>query len=182
MFEGKLKDITFDEGDNMGGMRMMRFALIPWIETFAPAIQGKTIEDTELYDGYTWITWRAVEDTANFAEAEVKGVGGSLWECEYEQEIAGDNADLRQVINSGVRYDVIAEVVDNNGLPKRMGELTHPAVLTARHTSGNGAAGGNRWKITISAEHRNPAVVAEGLTRYLEGQPPIELPGDDSEG
>lgn len=158
MFEGILQDIEFDEGDNLGGMRGMRFVPPSYIDFFPPSVQGVTQAATTLFAGREWITWRAIEDTADFKDEERKGEGGTVWDATFTMEIASDGIDQRMVIDSAVRMEVIVEVTDNNGKVRRMGEMNSPAVLTARHSSGGATAARNAWQITVTCTHKRAAV------------------------
>lgn len=176
MIEGTLRDVEFDEGDNMGGMRGMRFCLVPWIDQWGHSVQGVALETT-LLEGFDWITWRAVEGSANFNDVQSRGAGGTIWNCDYKQDIAGDTIEQRVTIDSATRLHVIAEVTDNNGKVRRMGERNAPAILTARHSSGGGPASLHGWTISIEAMHKHAAVF---VPDWLNDPYDLELPGDDS--
>lgn len=179
MFEGRLQNIDFDEGENLGGMRGMRFILPEWVEEWGYSVQGVAMP-TILLDGYDWISFRAIEDSADFTDEQKKGPGATPWECDYQQDVAGDNIDLRMVIDSATRLRVIAEVVDNNGQVRRMGELNSPAFMSAKHSSGGSTAARNAWTISVKATHTRAAVFVPNWD-LREAPYTLELPGDDSE-
>ncbi len=173
MFEGNLQGITFNEGDNLGGARGMRFVPVEWVQAWAPAIQGVVPGTINLITDKEWISWRATEDTADFQENETQGDGGPIYEQNYKQSVAGDTIDQRMEMDSGSRHEVIVEVVDNNGVVRRLGDQASPAVLVVSYGTGGTTAARNAWTVTINATARRPApVVLASPSDYTLELPP----------
>jgi hypothetical protein len=158
MLEGTFGSINFAGQflDNLGGARLFRFAGYTHFATLAPGIQGTVIAESTFNEPFGWNTWRPIEDTADLQEEESLGNGGPLWENTFTCELAGDTDGKRMVIDSVSRLPIIAEITDNNGLVRRMGELADPAWMTVRHSTGRGTAARNSWSITIQWKSQRP--------------------------
>lgn len=167
--------------ENMGGARTFRFALVADIATLPPVVQGVVIGTTTfLVDGREWHTFQPIEDTAQLREPGDRERGGPLFEHEFTCEMAFENAALRMMVDSMVRVPVIAEITDNNGQVRRMGELGDPAWIMARNSTGRGVASRNSWELTITWKHERPCPVVDAT--FTPALPPEDLTGSDSIG
>jgi hypothetical protein len=169
-------DITFNEGDNLGGARTIRFAFVQDILVLPEGIQWHVSEEAEFVAGGKWWAVRCVEDSADFTERQrPPGKEALKWDSVFRADIASDRGDIRASLDGTTRYPIIAEVTDNNGLVRRMGELNNPAWMTVEYGTGSGTAALNAWSITVEWASANACYwVTPGYERAV-------LPYDDGE-
>lgn len=163
--------------DNFGGARIIRFAGHTHFAQLAPGIQGVVIGSNTFNEPYGWNQWEPIEDTADLQERETIEGGGPLYTNVFSAELARDTAGKRMVIDSVARLPIIAEVTDNNGLVRRMGEIGDPAWMTVEHSTGRGMAARSGWAITIEWKSRRPLYYVDATFEPVGAD---GLPLDDS--
>lgn len=162
--------------ENMGGVRLFRFAPVAYFSALGPGIQGTVITAPTWAGEDDWHTMRVIEDSANFNEEMDRKNGGPIWENAFTGELAGDANAKRMQYDSMVRVEVIAEVVDNNGRVRRMGELGDPAYITMSHSTGRGGAARNGWNVRIEWNSERACFVVDA--DFVPTPPPEPDPED----
>lgn len=179
MLEGQFGSINYrgEFLDNFGGARLFRFAADTHFSRLAPGIQGVVVGSNTLIDPFGWQQWEPIEDTADLQESEGEDDGGPLYTNVFRCELARDTIGKRMVIDSVVRKPIIAEVTDNNGQVRRMGEIGDPAYMTVEHNTGRGMAARSGWVITIEWRSRRPLYYVDPTFEPVLAN---GLPEDDS--
>lgn len=180
MLENTFADLAFDgeTEENMGGARLVKYAPVPRFTALPPGIQGHVIGTPTWAGTLQWNTLTATEDTASFDEDEERRDGGPFWRNRFTAVVAGDTGDRRMTMDSLARVPVIAEVLDNNGVLRRMGELLDPAYITVSHTTGGGAAARNQWSVEITWGSDRACFIVDPT--FIPSPPPEEE-GSDSD-
>jgi hypothetical protein len=183
MLENTFFDLQFrgEQFENMGGARLLRYAPIARFATLPPIIQGFIIGTPTWVDNdEQWVELKPTEDTASFDEPMERGPGGPLYESTFNCQVAGDHDSTRMLLDSMVRVPVIAEVTDNNGLVRRMGELADPAWMTIEFGTGTTAASRRAWSITVEWRSEIPCAVVDA--NFSPGLPPEDDDSDSGPG
>lgn len=182
MLENTFGSIAFvgTRQENMGGMRLFRFAPTSYFATLGPAIQGVVITLPTWVGEDEWHDMKPIEDSAQFSEDEKRERGGPKYENVFTCDMAGDHNGNRMQYDSMVRVPVIAEITDNNGLVRRMGELGDPAFITAKHSTGRGTAARNAWTLTVEWNSERPCPVVDAT--FVPTPPPEEVVDSGSIG
>lgn len=152
--------ITFHEGDNMGGARAFRFAPIEDFTALPLTVQGVIIDEPSFVSGKDWYTGRVTEDSADFSEKEKRVEGVLCIESTFTGDVPGDDIPQRRNLDDIMRHHLIVDVVDNNGIWRRMGTLTNPARFFVDYGTGRTAAARNGYgvRITSTQEFFTPIV------------------------
>lgn len=154
--------LTFTDGsDNMGGARAFRFCPIEDIDTLPITVDGIVTGDPDFNPGGDWYEGYVTQDTADFDEREEVKDGGPLWQVTFIGFVPCDTAEQRANIDDIVRHHHIVDVIDNNGLTRRMGSLRNPARITARYTTGRTASDRNGYTLTIRWTHDASTPIVE---------------------
>lgn len=166
--------------ENMGGARTFRFAVVEAFATLAHAVQGVVNSASTFTGDGEWTLVIPIEDSANLNEEEERSRGGPFYENKFTCELAGETAAGRMMLDSMARVPVIAEVTDNNGLVRRMGELGDPAFITVRHATGRGTSSRSAWTVLIEWNSERPLYVVDPA--FVPEPPPEEDDDSDSIG
>jgi hypothetical protein len=172
-------DVTFDEGDNLGGVLSIRYAPTSTINTLTQHTHFVAPDSTSFNAGNGWRTLRLVEDTADWSENHrPPGRQPERYDYNFRGELAGDTAIAKRVLGSAAKVPIIAEVLDNNMNRRRLGTMNNPAWLSYSHTTGRGMAARNGYVITIEWSARETAPFV-GAGNFGSADP--EGPGGDPE-
>ncbi len=153
-------DLQPHNSDNMGGAWRLRYALVEWVTSSPPPVQGVCTTDLTFdpaNDEGEWHELQFTPDTGDLQEDVVLGPNGSQYTHRFTCVIAlVDIFRLRQ-LQMVQRHRLIAEVQDGNGLWRRLGDLRNPARASFADGTGAGASARNSATLTITWLNDEPA-------------------------
>lgn len=156
-----LSDLSFHEGDNMGGVQAFRLAPSRYFSLLPFPIQGVIMDEPTFTGAFDWLQGYATVDSAEFRESCDWSESGPRWRSTFSCFVPGDSIAQRQNIEALARELLVLDCQDSNGLWRRMGDMHNRCRMEHRYTTGRGAANLNGYELTFTLQGPDPCPVLD---------------------